>query len=433
MENEHKTLWETKDGKKYVYLHKYQQKVLESTAKYVFAIAGTGGGKSSLAPIIIADRMSKRQNSVIIFTEPTFYMLQHIAIPMVKDFFNGTYMQGKFSEKDDVFFENRFGTILFRSAEKPDFLEGVHADFVVADELGQYKRRAWTVLSNRITLRDGQFFGLTTPYNRGWLYLEPYHEWKMGNPDYDCIIFPSTANPAFPKDTFEKKREELTEEEFAMRYLAEFTKLRGLVFNYSDTNLEDYTNLDGNKFWTAMDFGWGHPTAILYFFESKDGKVHVFDEYIASSEDYEVHVSNNIDRFKKFDIRRTYYDPSNPQGATEMKKWFKTYGKEDISFIPAINNVHRGVTTVNTLLKNHNLFINRLNCPELLSEFETCVYQGDEPSDEDTDLLDCLRYGVLGRESWQKPISTVREQISLAEKHIKSLFEPKPRSWLGDV
>lgn len=427
-----KTLWEVKDGKKIVYLHKYQQKVLESTAKYTFEVAGTGGGKSSLAPVIIADRMSKMRGCTVIFTEPTYYMLQHIAIPLVKDFFKDTYMQGKFSEKDDVFFENRFGTILFRSAEKPDFLEGVHADIVVSDELGQYRRRAWTVLSNRITLKDGQFFGLTTPYNRGWMYLEPYHEWKSGNPDYNCVIFPSTENPAFPKDVFEKQREVLSEEEFAMRYMAEFIKLRGLVFNYSDTNLEDFTDFSGNKYWTAMDFGWGHPTAILYFFEDINGKVHLFDEYIASSEDYEIHATDNIDRFKEFDIRRTYYDPSNPQGANEMKKWFKTLGKEDVAFIPAINNVHRGVTSVNTLLKRHDLLVNRPHCPELLNEFETCIYKGNEPSDEDTDLLDCLRYGVLGRESWVKPVSMVREVISLAESHIKSLFGQKKTSWLGD-
>jgi hypothetical protein len=346
------------------------------------------------------------------------------------DFFKDTYMQGKLSERDMVY-ENRFGTILFRSAEKPDFLEGVHSDLVIADELGQYRRRAWVVLSNRVTLRDGQFFGLTTPYNRGWLYSEAYHEWKSGNPDYNFIIFPSSANPAFPKAEMEKKRKEMSEEEFSMRYLAEFIKLRGLVFNYSDTNLEDYTSFQGNKYWVAMDFGWGHPTALLYFFEDKDEKVHVFDEYIASSADYEIHAADNIDRFKKYDIRRVYYDPTNPQGANEMKKWFATYGKEDVAFIPAINNIRRGVRSVNTLLKQHGLFMNRLHCPELLTEFETCVYEGDDPSDEDTDLLDCLRYGVLGRESWIKPVSV--SIMTLAEKHIRGIFAPKPRSWMGDV
>jgi len=93
----------------------------------------------------------------------------------------------------------------------------------------------------------------------------------------------------------------------------------------------------------------------------------------------------------------------------------------------------RGVRSTNTLLKRHDLLINRPRCPELLNEFETCVYKGDEPSDEDTDLLDCLRYGILGRESWIKPISTAREQITLATRHIQGLFGQKKTNWMGDV
>jgi hypothetical protein len=112
-----------------------------------------------------------------------------------------------------------------RSAHKPDSLRGGTVDLLICDEAAFFSREAWYVLYPVTVVRRAEVLLISTPFGRNWFW----EEWLKGIPDtdgyredYESWQFPSTVNPAFPKDELERQRESLPESVFRREYLAEF-------------------------------------------------------------------------------------------------------------------------------------------------------------------------------------------------------------------
>jgi hypothetical protein len=413
----------------------YQRQILDNyDTTYLWFIGGSGTGKSSLIPIKLFRWIVKRHGGRYIVVEPINKMVDQIALPYVREYFDHTPLKGTWREKDRCYFGKGF-EIFFGSADKPDMLEGGQFDGIICDEVAQYRRRVWTVLRGRVLLKEGQFLGLSTPYpgkTQAWVRDEPYEQWKMGNPKYRFVQCPSTANPAFPRDEFERMKNELPEAEFRMRYLGEFTEAVGLVYDLKPENREPFEEPPaGADVWCGMDFGFGHPTTLAYMYE-KDGVIHMFREYSAHAIDYETHAMNNLKYFMKYNIRRVYYDPSNPQGAFEMKKWLKKLGVE-VAFLAAINDKKLGITEVYKLLSTNRLKIAE-TCEETKEEFRNYVYKGDEPVKEEDDLMDAIRYAVMGRRQYnlavaRRTMAPEDEVLTNGAKRIREIFGIGRHEW----
>ncbi|GAF92322.1 unnamed protein product, partial [marine sediment metagenome] len=70
---------------------------------------------------------------------PTYEVLDRNALKDYVDTFQGTDWQGHLN-KVKVTYTHPDGTMVyFRSADKPDHLEGGHFDWIWMDEAGQYK------------------------------------------------------------------------------------------------------------------------------------------------------------------------------------------------------------------------------------------------------------------------------------------------------
>lgn len=213
--------------------------------------------------------------------------------------------------------------------------------------------------------------------------------------------------------------------EFAMRYLGEFTTAIGLVYDLKKENIVPYAEPAG-EVWCGMDFGFGHPTALAYFCE-QEGTVTMFREYEASAVDYETHVLNNLEPLMKYGVRRIYYDPSNPQGATEMKKWLQRNGLE-VSFLAAVNDKPLGIGEVSKLLGSGRLLIAD-TCVQTKEELRNYVWKGNDTVKEGDDLLDALRYGIMGRRQFKAAQSRARHGdepiLTSAARRIAQIFTPK--------
>jgi hypothetical protein len=408
--------------------NRFQKEVLaDDITPYLFFIGGSTVGKSSLMPLKLFRWIRKRHGGRYLVTEPSFQMIQQIALPYITEYFDHTPLKGKWSEKRRCYAGTGY-EIFFGSADKPDLLEGGAYDGIVCDEIAEYRRQVWTVLRGRIILKNGQFFGLSTPYpgkTQAWIADEPYEEWKNGNPAYKFIQCPTSANPAFPKEEFERLRKEMAPAEFAMRYLGEFTTAIGLVYDLKKENIVPYAEPAG-EVWCGMDFGFGHPTALAYFCE-QEGTVTMFREYEASAVDYETHVLNNLEPLMKYGVRRIYYDPSNPQGATEMKKWLQRNGLE-VSFLAAVNDKPLGIGEVSKLLGSGRLVIAD-TCVQTKEELRNYVWKGNDTVKEGDDLLDALRYGIMGRRQFKAAQSRARHGdepiLTSAARRIAQIFTPK--------
>lgn len=393
---------------------------------YLMFIAGSTAGKSSSIPIKLFRWIRKRHGGRYLVTEPSFDVLEKVAKPYVKEYFNHTPLKGVWSEKRRCYSGTNY-EIFFGSADKPDLLEGGQYDGIIIDEIGQCRRQVWIALQGRILLRDGQLCGMSTPYpgkTQAWLGAEPYEEWQSGNPSYKFIQCPTSANPAFPKEEFERLRKEMAPAEFAMRYLGEFTAAIGLVYDLKKDVIIPYREPPENaEVWCGMDFGFGHPTALVYLFE-ENGVVYQFREYEASAIDYETHVENNLEALMKYRVRRVYYDPSNPQGAAEMKKWLKKNGLE-IAFLAAINDVDKGISEVSRMI-NAGEFRLMDTCLQTKDEARNYVWRNGKPLKEADDLMDALRYGLMGRRQWNQMRAKAKANpeplMTRAAKRISEIF-----------
>lgn len=429
-------LWKVgDDGRVHYNLHKYQKEARDdNTTTYLFFIAGSGVGKSSFIPIKLEAWIKKNQGGRYLVVEPSYQMVETIARPYVMEYFEHTPLKGKWDEKHRRYSGNGY-VIYFGSADKPDLLEGGQYDGIICDEIGGYRRRVWQVLYGRVLLKEGQFFGLSTPYpgrTQAWLADEPYEEWKHGNPQYRFINCPSIANPAFPVKEFERLRRELPPMEFAMRYLGELRHAVGLIFEVTDDVYVEPIEPTG-MVWCGLDFGFGHPTAFSYMTEI-DGVCYVFKEYSASGLDYETHVMNNLKAFKAYDIQKVFYDPSNPQGAMEIRKAFQRHGVQ-ITLMAAINDLQLGISRMSKGFAEDDLKICH-TCNELKDEIRNWVWKKDKPIDEGDDLIDATRYGYMGLISLRALRAEYKAEVhnehpTMAQLHWDSIFKPKTRKgWL---
>jgi energy-coupling factor transporter ATP-binding protein EcfA2 len=434
----------TDEGRIRQHPNHYQKEVLDDVGpmfggtQYLFFIGGSGTGKSSLIPLKLFSWITKRHGGRYLVVEPIYSMVDQIALTYVKEYFDHTPLKGTWSEKHRCYKGTSF-EIFFGSADKPDHLEGGQFDGIICDEVAEYRKRVWTVLQGRVLLKEGQFFGCSTPYpgkTQAWLADEPYEEWKGGSAYYKFIQCPSPANPAFPKEEFERFRRELPPAEFAMRYMGEFSAAVGLVYDLKKEAIEPHGEPPEHAdVWCGVDFGFGHPTTFVWCYES-EGIIHCFREYYASAIDYETHVLNTMKWMMDYNVRRVYYDPSMPQGAMELKKWFKKNGLE-ISFLAAINDLRMGITEITKLLATDRLHISE-HCTELKDEFRNYVWKGDKPVDEGDDLLDALRYAVMGQRQYkaQRAKSLVSQEpvFTKGALRISKIFEQREISeWFRRV
>ncbi|MBX4215760.1 terminase family protein [Candidatus Parcubacteria bacterium] len=122
------------------------------------------------------------------------------------------------------------GSLTIRSASDPDSLRGDTIDGLVGDEVAFWHPDALNTLRPALAVRRGWQLLISTP--NGFDFF--YDEWRKGDEhtdeDYASWQMPSSVNPAFSEEEFEKARARLNANVFAREYLAEFAVTDGSIF-----------------------------------------------------------------------------------------------------------------------------------------------------------------------------------------------------------
>jgi hypothetical protein len=191
-----------------------------------------------------------------------------------------------------------------------------------------------------------------------------------------------------------------------------------------------------DEVFVSVDFGFGDPTVFLYYYV-KNKTFFFFKEYVANATLYEEHVNANLPLFIQYNIRNVFYDPSSPQGASEMRKVFEEAGMIT-KWHPARNDILDGIRKVKKVIMTRAMFVDE-HMSTTLDEFENYIFneKDGEPKDENNHTMDCLRYAVQG----YMVLLYVRGRVpnpkfrkkTLAEEHIDGLLERRRESnWLED-
>lgn len=181
------------------------------------------------------------------------------------------------------------GRIQLLSAENPNSIRGIYADFIVLDEYGDMSPVVWTeavrpALSDR---RGGALFiGTVKGQNHFWDFYEKMRD--SGDPEWFTALFKASETKIIPEDELRSARETMSEE----AYLAEFEcdPVGGLVGAYfakelaraqNEGRIRDVAHDPMIPVDTYWDLGLNDATSV-WFVQSVRGQHQIIDYYETS-------------------------------------------------------------------------------------------------------------------------------------------------------
>lgn len=144
----------------------------------------------------------------------------------------------------------------------------------------------------------------------------------------------------------------------------------------------------------AIDFGWYHPTGILWMgFDIDTDTYYVLDEYKVGQQSPEVHAQyiQLVDIQRKINFHKIC-DPS--KGSTDPKsgrKEAQIYNDYELDFKDADNDVSGGIFKVMMAMQHGKLKISK-HCIELVKELRSYMWKKGKIHKINDDLVDPLRY-----------------------------------------
>lgn len=378
--------------------HYGQKAVLDSTAFCTAAIAGTGGGKTVGGMVWLGIRMVQRPGLIWVVAEPTNDMVDRILLTPAPGKLTLPEFLGKF-DPHQVFLRskgiirNRYGTVVLASGERPASLQGTQVGGIWLDEAGLMRREAFLTAVQRVGFYEGDLLITTTPYNMGWLKLDVYDAYMDGDPDFNVINFPSTANPTYPKASVERARRTMSAARFKMLYEGVFGRPEGMIYDCWDDEtcvVDDFEVPESWERFGGIDFGWNHPTAGVFLARDEDGVYYWVGEHRERETTMGVHAS--MLRARGGGEFPWVGDPAGAQQMAELRRGGIAVNGGD-------NDVLAGIDTVYSLIASGRLKVFR-SCKFGRDELAGYVWEGgksgfkDKPVKERDDLMDALRYVV---------------------------------------
>jgi len=398
-------------------LHKYQTKVFESKARFIGAISGIRGGKTTVGAAWLCQRIyqdyesGKRGDYLIV--APTNNVLAQATLPKFKEFFPKDW--GQWKEQPKHFFQLNWNRvtpdgketsepcrIFVRSMDDPNAVEGMEVLAIWADEVGFMKDTAWVALRGRTSITQAPILMTSTPYSMNWFYTEIYKRWKADNPDYDVIQWGSGENPVFPQAELEKAKAELPRELFERRYMGKFTRLEGLVYPEFDEDshiVDPFPIPSKGLVFAGADFGYNNPNAIVYIWEDPDTKIYyVFKEFYKAK----VLLQDLAHSIRTIQPQYVLADTQGAQNIAELKRF---HGIKQIRAAEKVKDL--GLQRVRSLLKEGRLKFFRGRVPHTIEEIKEYHYKPpkidgtstEEVVKKNNHAMDALEYAFS--KSWQ--------------------------------
>jgi PBSX family phage terminase large subunit len=419
---------------KEVIFHKKQKEAFNFKTQYCACIAGVQSGKTFLGAYWAGKQIADMApDGIGLICAPTYKILQQSTLPkFFKEF--EAYRQYYKEQKGQIEFPD--GRIVYiRSMDDPYGVEGMTLDWAWGDEAGQFSLLAWIVLRSRTSIKKGKILFTTTPYNMGWLYQDFFLPWKEGK-DKDLSVFTwaSVENPYFPKEFFEKEKIRLRQEEFNRRYLGEFTKMEGLVYDIHQWHIMEPKEIRADITIGGIDWGYTNPAGVIIC-KYYDGHWYIVDEWYQTGKTTREIIEQCQKMQNGWGVNRWYADSANPEKIEEANRstglYVIPYNKGKDKGKDAIT---AGVSMLQQEFKENRIHIFN-TCKNFLKEGESYHYpetregkvNKDQPEPVDNHLMDATRYAIHGYQPARKFPTKPREG-SYAQFGVKYLLEIKDSS-----
>jgi PBSX family phage terminase large subunit len=256
-------------------LHKGQQRIIDlvkANHKYIVVNAGRQNGKSFLATQLILHWALNNEGAVILVVAPVYAQLKRPFEELIDGLHGSKVIKDANKSEFIIRFANK-SKVIFKSAERPDSMRGLTADFCIMDEAAYMNESVWSAVVKPILLVKGkQVLFISTPRGRNWFYDIYNLGQSDDHTDYVSATMNYNENPFVDLKEIEEAKLTLPEHIFNAEYLAQFEDSGDTVFSNLDACT--YTNWPRaqGKIYAGLDLGRANDYTVLTVID-ETGKV----------------------------------------------------------------------------------------------------------------------------------------------------------------
>ena len=400
-------------------LSEFQKYVAWSEARFVVAIAGRNGGKTTAFVLKLFGMIHRGEipnGARILVMAPSYPQMRMGTIKTFDKWFDQTgYVYKKIDGNEP---ERRLANniiVYFRNASNPEQTRSHEVCLVWLDEAGQMKDDVLPLTSAALRQFGPNFnyqtWISTTPRGKNWIFklFAPQSE-KRGFADSQIAFFHTTTleaekegvvRPGYVDEMGYIPGTAMYEQEV----LGNFVAFSGLVFDFDENKHCPYPFVlpTFKKVVGGIDVGVSSPTAMILIGEDEAGRVWAFKEYYQPRASFHEWVRIAAEWTKEYKVRTWYVDSAaNIELAT-----MKSAGLPARPSIKTKDAAGTAVNYVNSLLKRDMFRLDKEACPMLKMELESYEFKELQSGDEVTFLdkvknnqpdhaLDALRYASVG-------------------------------------
>lgn len=380
-----------------------QLKFLVSTARYRAAVAGLGGGKTSLIVFDLVRHLLSPQYAGCraILVAPTVPMLNRATLVTLREIISllppGVVVGENKSEK---FIRFHNGSMLWwMHGMDPDAFRGPEIALLAIDEAALVPEAAAKNAFARVRQRGfvGRITCATTPRGtNNWVYRMFVSERDTSNCEFELFTWPTSQNPGIKSEYLSLLSQQFPPGSpiYRQEVLGEFVDFSGRIYNFS-THSENPPIRDFDRVIGGIDFGISDPTAVVIIAHNKnDDRFYLIDEFYERGINTMelIPIMQNLQ--STYGVDMFYADPSDPNSISIMRS-------SGIRITPAKNSIIPGIRSV---LSIENRFSVWEGCVNTIAELNSYCWRTDENGDVKTDVapapsldhaMDAMRYAIF--------------------------------------
>jgi hypothetical protein len=407
-----------------------------SPKRFRGAFAGKRGGKTECGAVeairFTEHKIGYKPNNIDpyvgIIIAPTSDMLRRLSLKKFLAYAK-PFKHRHLKSLSEVHWHN--DTIIYGiSADKPERMEGIKANFAWIDEVFQVDKQIYLEAQARVSDNEGHIWctgSLGVQYHnprQHWCYEEFKSDRGLNNPDNAVFEWGTINNPYFPRKEIRRLKETLDPQTFRQMYELSWD-VPGSALVYGDFNqanvIRGYQYNPNLETYVSIDWGWAHYLACLFFqYDPKTDTVYLFDEIVQSKLLLE-QLWARI-KAKGYQIKEYYCDIAGNQEREQTGisnvTWFKK--NANIHFRYRSTAIQYGIPIVRTYIKNglgqSHFYVDEVRCPKSLDGIKTYSYPekngviiNENPVKKDDDCVDAARYFFVNRLDFNRPTDTFQQ------------------------
>lgn len=401
------------------------------------AFAGKRGGKTEVGAVNAIMLQENKPNLnyfgggidpyLGLIVAPTTFMLETLSLKKFLAYAGGAIIDHHQSKNIITWHDDATtpggSKIYGLSADKPQRMEGQKVGWIWLDEVFQMSEQ--TFLEARTRVADTRGFVFCTG-SLGVQYVNPKQHWAYKyfklNPDENtkCFEWATAQNPYFPKEEIESLKNSLDPRTFRQMFEIDWdiTPTNAVYSDFDEANItRGYSYDPALETFVAIDWGFAHPMACLYFqYDRTKDIVYLFDEIVMSGMTLDKLWS--IMASKPYKISGYCCDIAGNQEREQTGianiRWF--FDNHQIKFKYGAYKILPGIAFVRSYIKNgkgqSKMIIDEVRCPKSLDSVKQYKYpvkngiiSNENPEKLMDDAADAIRYFFMNFIKPRKPMT----------------------------